>query len=195
MYDFVKGPLVQLSPTHATIEAGGVGYHLQISLQTYEQIEGKKEVLLWSHLVVKEDAHTLYGFAGPSEREMFRRLIQVNGIGASTARMMLSSLNEYELASAIAAGNTGLLKSIKGIGPKAAQRIIVELQEKMQKSGIAEIEGISAEGGSARQEALEALLALGFPSAQAQKVVSKVSQELGGNATVEAILKNSLKLL
>lgn len=195
MYDFVKGPLVQLSPTHATIEAGGVGYHLQISLQTYEQIEGKKEVLLWSHLVVKEDAHTLYGFAGPSEREMFRRLIQVNGIGASTARMMLSSLNEYELASAIAAGNTGLLKSIKGIGPKAAQRIIVELQEKMQKSGIAEIEGISAEGGSARQEALEALLALGFPSAQAQKVLSKVSQELGGNATVEAILKNSLKLL
>jgi Holliday junction DNA helicase RuvA len=195
MYDFVKGPLVQLSPTHATIEAGGVGYHLQISLQTYEQIEGKKEVLLWSHLVVKEDAHTLYGFAGPSEREMFRRLIQVNGIGASTARMMLSSLNEHELASAIASGNTGLLKSIKGIGPKAAQRIIVELQEKMQKSGIAEIEGISAEGGSARQEALEALLALGFPSAQAQKVVSKVSQELGGNATVEAILKNSLKLL
>lgn len=195
MYDFVKGLLVQLSPTHATIEAGGVGYHLQISLQTYEQIEGKKEVLLWSHLVVKEDAHTLYGFAGPSEREMFRRLIQVNGIGASTARMMLSSLNEYELASAIAAGNTGLLKSIKGIGPKAAQRIIVELQEKMQKSGIAEIEGISAEGGSARQEALEALLALGFPSAQAQKVLSKVSQELGGNATVEAILKNSLKLL
>lgn len=196
MYEFIEGRLESVSPTHVVLLTGGVGYLMLISLNAYEKLKDKKEARIWTHLAIKEDAHTLFGFAELSEREMFRQLIQVNGIGASTARMVLSSMSGSDLADAILSGNAALLKSVKGIGPKAAQRIIVELQDKVGKLNLSP--GLFPEGSlqsAAVEEALEAMVALGFARAAAQKIVSKVSQDLGKDASVEAIIKNSLKLL
>lgn len=196
MYEFIEGKIDSITPTHVVMETGGVGYLLLISLNAYEKLKDKKQARIWTHLAVKEDAHTLFGFADLNEREMFRQLIQVNGIGAATARMVLSSMSGSNLAEAIVSGNAAALKSVKGIGPKAAQRIIIELQDKVSKLNLGT--GLFPAGsaqGAAVEEALEAMVALGFARNTAQKVVSKVSQDLGKDASVEAIIKNSLKLL
>ena len=133
MYEFIKGTIADLNPASVVVDTGGVGYFINISLNTYSKLNGKKEVKVLLHQVVREDAHILYGFAGKSERDLFRNLISVNGVGANTAIMMLSSLTSEEIASAITTENVAVLKAVKGIGAKTAQRIIIDLKDKLGK--------------------------------------------------------------
>lgn len=185
---------MEVSPTHAVISANGVGYMLHISLYTFEKLRGQKEAKLKAHLVVREDSHTLYGFADDAERQMFRHLIGVSGIGSATARMILSSLSEKELVQAIIQSNVALLKSIKGIGPKAAERMVLELRDKVGKGvtgGLMMPTGVN----TAVQEALDALMALGFARSATEKVLMKVSHDSGPQASTEELIKNCLKLL
>lgn len=197
MIEYIKGELAELTPALATVEAGGVGYGLNISLITYSAIQGKKEVKLYVYEAIREDAHVLYGFVNKKERELFELLISVSGVGANTARMVLSSLSVNELCNAISSGNERVIKSIKGIGLKTAQRIIVDLRDKIVALGIAtEIPA----GGSlsapvdngVRDEAVSALTMLGFAPAPSQKVVMQILQEQPG-APVEEVVKLALK--
>ncbi|MBI1305231.1 MAG: Holliday junction branch migration protein RuvA [Bacteroidetes bacterium] len=194
MIEFVEGDVVEISPTHIVINTNGVGYFLHISLYAYEKMQQQKKLRVLTHLSVKEDSHTLFGFFNHTEREIFRHLINVSGIGPATARVILSSLNQQEIISAILSGNVALLRSIKGIGPKAAQRLILELQDKMGK-----IEGHSSgemQVSTGRsQEAIDALLALGFARAATEKVVARCLAEAGGEMTTEELIKKSLRLL
>lgn len=194
MYDFLEGALEEISPTHAVINCGGIGFFVSISLNTYEKIRTQKQIRLRVHHVVKEDAHSLFGFHGVEERDVFRHLISISGVGAATARMILSSLTEKEVIQAIISENVALLKSVKGIGPKAAQRIVLELKDKVGK-GIS----VSGTGGtitySAFQEALDALVALGFNRLLVEKTLMKVNNDLGPDAGTESLIKNCLKLL
>ncbi len=197
MIEYIKGELAELTPALATVEVGGVGYGLNISLITYSAIQGKKEVKLYVYEAIREDAHVLYGFVNKKERELFELLISVSGVGANTARMVLSSLSVNELCNAISSGNERVIKSIKGIGLKTAQRIIVDLRDKIVALGIAtEIPA----GGSlsapvdngVRDEAVSALTMLGFAPAPSQKVVMQILQEQPG-APVEEVVKLALK--
>ncbi len=193
MYEFIRGTIVEINPAKIILEVGGVGYIANISLNTYSKLNGKKDVKLLLHQVVREDAHILYGFAEKSERELFRNLISVNGVGASTAIMMLSSLNPDELISAVATENVAVLKAVKGIGAKTAQRIIIDLKDKLGKlpeSG----QILLSPDNTIRIEALSALVMLGFVKKDAEKTVSKILQENPGT-TVEGVIKQALKRL
>ncbi len=197
MIDYIKGELTEISPASATVEAGGVGYALNISLTTYSGIQGKKDVKLYVYESIREDAHVLYGFAGKKEREMFELLITVSGVGANTARMVLSSMSVAELCAAISTGDERLIKSIKGIGLKTAQRIIVDLKDKIMALGIAD--ELPAGGPVAaavdtavRDEAVAALTMLGFSPAPTQKVVVQILKEQP-DAPVEQVVKMALK--
>ena len=194
MIHHIKGRLTEKSPTHAVIEAGGVGYFLNISLVTFSKILNDENCTLYTHLSIKEDAHTLYGFAEKSEREIFRKLISVSGVGASTARVMLSSLSSDEITAAIVTGDVDTLKSIKGIGAKSAQRIIVDLKDKLGKIEGLEQNILTFSNNSARDESLSALLALGFTKNSVDKVLNnvlKAQPDLG----VEGLIKEALKNL
>jgi Holliday junction DNA helicase RuvA len=191
MYEFISGKLVELSPAYAVIEAGGIGYQINISLNTFALLEGKSEATLYLHLVVREDAHLLYGFAAKEERELFRHLISVSGVGANTARVILSSLSPAEITQAIAQGDVNLLKQIKGIGLKTAQRIVVDLKDKIAK-GSAEQEIFAQSNNTIRDEALSALVMLGFTKAVAEKTISQILKN-NPNQTVEGIIKDALK--
>lgn len=183
-----------MSPTYVVLDTGGLGYKLHISLSTFEKIKDKKQLSLFTHLSIKEDSHSLFGFADPKERLIFRELISVNGIGTATARMVLSSLSEDEVLHAILNGNIALLKSIKGIGPKAAQRMVLELQDKFKKldTNIS----LPPTGIQAHiEDAVEALTALGFARRSVEKVLIRVSKELGDDTDTEELIKKSLKLL
>lgn len=196
MYDFIEGKIEELAPTHAVVNCNGVGYMINISLNTYEKIRGQQNIRLRVHQVVKEDSHTLFGFAHDDERQIFRHLISISGIGAATSRMILSSLTEKEVVQAIMSENVPLLKSVKGIGPKAAQRIVLELRDKVGRGAPSGSAGLPAGSAASNwQEALDALLALGFNRQQTEKVLSKVSQDLGPDANTETLIKNCLKLL
>ncbi len=200
MYEFIEGNLEALSPTHAVIGNQGMGYHLSISLSTYERIKGQKQVRLFAELAFRIEnqsptAMVLYGFSDPSEREMFRLLTSVSGVGNNTGLLMLSSLDAESLSSAILNGNVGLLKSIKGIGEKTAQRIVLELRDKLGGKKFQLHATGSAHTGSNLDEALTALSVLGYNKAASEKALLKVSKELGGSATVEELIKNSLKIL
>jgi len=186
--------VAEISPTHVVIEAGGVGYFLHISLQGFEHMRDKPVLRVLTHFSVKEDSQTLYGFYNSTEREIFRHLISVSGVGPATARMILSSLNQKEIISAIMNGNVALLRSIKGIGPKAAQRLILELQDKIGKMGDDSLLIASMPGDKSR-EAIDALLALGFARSVAEKAVLKIRSRDGGTDTTEELIKKSLKLL
>lgn len=202
MIDYIKGQLAELTPAQAVIEAYGVGYALGISLNTYEAIQGKGEVKLFVHesLVAggRDDSYTLFGFASHQERDLYRLLITVSGVGANTARMILSAASPAELAGAIAQGNERLLKGVKGIGLKTAQRIIVDLKDKIVQLGIAQ--QLPASGGGTtgtvpsdvRDEAVAALTMLGFSPAPSAKVVTEL---LTADATlpVEQVVKLALK--
>ena len=197
MIEYIKGELTELTPAYATVEAAGVGYGLNISLITYSAIHGKKEVKLWVFESIREDAHVLYGFHNKKEREMFELLISVSGVGANTARMMLSSMSVSELCNAITTGNERVIKGIKGIGKMTAQRIIVDLRDKVVSLGIAtEIPA----GGSVqtpvnnqvKDEAVSALTMLGFSPAPTQKVVVAILQEQP-DLPVEQVVKLALK--
>ena len=194
MIHHINGKLVEKSPTHAVIEASGVGYYINISLNTYSKIGSSEQCKLFTHLSIKEDAHTLYGFFDASEREVFRKLISVNGVGAGTARMMLSSLNPTEIINAIALGNVSILKGVKGIGLKTAERIIIDLKDKLGKENGIEISEFSLNQNSNQNEALSALLALGFVKNQVEKVLQKINSSTA-NLTVESMIKEALKQL
>jgi len=194
MYDFIAGKVDRITPTEVVVNAGGVGYVLHISLNTFEKIKADKEVKLYAHLIVREDSHTLYGFATTNERQMYVKLVGVNGVGPSTARMILSSMSVDDVVSAITNSNIAMLKSIKGIGPKAAQRLVVELQDKL--GGIGTDGAYSLVGGSTEmEEATEALLALGFAKPAVSKVLVRISKDAGNNPTTEELIKKSLQLL
>lgn len=199
MIEYIKGTLDDLTPTLAIIEAAGVGYQLIISLNTYSAIQGRKEVRLYTYEAIREDAHLLYGFATKAERQLFTLLVSVSGIGGQTARMILSAFTPAELAAIIREENVRQLKSVKGIGPKAAQRIIVDLKDKIGLDTGLEA-GAPAGGETAAtsrevvDEAVAALSMLGFPPAAAQKVVLQIVK--GEPALpVEMIIKQALKML
>ncbi|MGM9707825.1 MAG: Holliday junction branch migration protein RuvA [Prevotella sp.] len=199
MIEYIKGELTDLNPAMAVVEAGGVGYALNISLITYSAIQGKKEVKLYVYEAIREDAHLLYGFLNKKERELFELLISVSGVGVTTARVILSSLSASELCNCISTGNERQLKGVKGIGLKTAQRIILDLRDKIVALGIAEEIPV---GGSlqppvnneVRDEAVGALTMLGFAPAPSQKVVVELLRE-HPDARVEEIVKMALKLI
>lgn len=194
MYDFIAGKIDRITPTEVVVNASGVGYLLHISLNTFEVIKAEKEIKIYTHLIVREDSHTLYGFASTNERQMYVKLVGVNGVGPSTARMILSSMNVDDVVSAITNNNLAALKSIKGIGPKAAQRLVVELQDKL--GGIGTDGAYSLVGGSSEmEEATEALLALGFARPAVGKILMKISKEADNILTTEELIKKSLQLL
>ena len=197
MIEYIKGELTELTPAFATVEAAGVGYGLNISLSTYSAIQGKKEVKLYVYEAIREDAYMLYGFVSKKEREMFQLLITVSGVGTNTARMMLSSVSPAELCNCISTNNERMIKSVKGIGLKTAQRIIVDLRDKIVALGIAE--EIPAGGAmqapvnnAVKDEAVSALTMLGFAPAPSQKVVVQILQEQP-DAPVEVVVKLALK--
>jgi len=194
MFSYIEGKLVEKTPTYAVIDCNGVGYDLNISLYTFTKIKDSDRCRLFTHLSIKEDAHTLYGFFDENERYLFRQLISVSGVGASTARMMLSSLTPEEISSAIKTANVLLLQSIKGIGTKTAQRIILDLKDKLGKnSGSGEI--LLAEHNTKREEALSALITLGFNKSAVEKVLEKIIRSEPANITIEQIIKLALKNL
>ena len=206
MIEYIKGELAELTPALAVVEAAGVGYALNISLTTYTALQGKHQVKLYVHEVLsaggRDDSFTLYGFVAKQERALYRLLITVSGVGANTARMMLSSMSPAELCNAIANGDERLIKSVKGIGLKTAQRIIVDLKDKIMASGIAD-ELHVASGGSAtsvnsnsevRDEAVSALTMLGFSPAPTAKVVVAILEKQP-DMPVEQVVKAALKQL
>jgi Holliday junction DNA helicase RuvA len=193
MIDYIKGPITRITPTYLTIETGGLGYLLHISLTTYSKLEGEREYKILVHEVIREDNHQLFGFADNEEREIFRLLISVTGVGANTARMMLSSLTHMEIEKAIALSDVNVLKSIKGIGLKTAQRIIVDLKDKLGKhAGSGEIFAIA--DNTKREEALSALVMLGFAKSAVAKILDKIIRE-EKTLTVEDLIKKALKNL
>ena len=196
MYEYIKGSVAEVAPAYAVIDAGGVGYYLHISLETYAAVEHAAEAKLYVHYVVREDAQLLYGFSTKVEREVFRLLISVSGVGGNTARMILSTYSPRELQGIITSGNAVLLKNVKGLGLKTAQKIIVELSGKLavlgtDAAGDAPLAG--ADGGSF-DEALAALVMLGFARATAEKVLRAVMREFP-RASVEELIRAALKRL
>src|SRR6186997_1885479 len=170
MISFLKGKLIHKDPTFVNIDVGGVGYHVHISLQTYSEIKDQENILLFTHLSIREDAHVLFGFSNESEKKLFQQLISVNGIGPSTAIVMLSYMNSNELKTAIVKEDVATLQSIKGIGNKTAQRVIIELKDKLKKESWEESSTVSSgQHNTLRNEALSALLTLGLPKAAAEK--------------------------
>jgi Holliday junction DNA helicase RuvA len=194
MYEYIKGTLATLTPAYAVVEAAGIGYFINISLQTYTQLSDSSAAQLYLHQQVRDDAHVLYGFADADERELFRMLISVSGVGAATARIMLSSLSSGDLTTAIAAGDVNVLKSIKGIGLKTAERIVVDLKGKSLKASAAGGGLTGTPTDSVRKEATAALLALGFPKATTEKAVDAVFKQ-NNRQSVEELIRGALQRL
>ena len=193
MITHIKGKLVEKNPTYAIVEANGIGYWLNISLNTYTNLPNLELVSLYTHLSVKEDSHTLYGFISKTEREIFRLLISVSGVGPSIARTMLSSMTTDEIQHAIASGNVGVIQSVKGIGAKTAQRVLVDLKDKISKTYAVDEVSVN-ESNTAKNEALSALEVLGFNKKLAEKVIDKILLE-DKTASVEILIKRALKNL
>jgi holliday junction DNA helicase RuvA len=193
MYEFIAGEIAELTPAQVIVEAGGVGFAIHISLSTYTALNGLSRVKIFTHFIVREDAHLLYGFATRAERELFRNLLSVNGVGAATALMMLSSLSSDEIVSAISTDNVNTLKSVKGIGLKTAQRIIIELKDKIVKVAAAG-QILIPLGNTVQDEALSALVMLGFARKDAEKAVVNILKEQPG-LSIEMVIKHALKRL
>jgi Holliday junction DNA helicase RuvA len=195
MIAFLKGRLAQKDPTFVIIDVGGVGYHVHISLQTFADIKDQENILLFTHLAIREDAHVLFGFSHESEKKLFQQLISVNGIGPSTAIVMLSYMNSNELKTAIVQENAAALQAIKGIGGKTAQRVIIDLKDKLKKESWEESQPIlsNTPHNTVRREALSALLTLGLPKAVAEKSVDSVLKKSGNTITLEDLVKQALK--
>lgn len=194
MYEYLKGKLIEKNPAYAIIDCGGVGYFVNISLHTFSDLSEKEQCKLFIHFIVREDAHILYGFANTFERDVFRSLINVSGVGASTARMILSALSPNEVIDAIARGDVNILKSVKGIGLKSAQRIIVDLKGKLEinadETGI-----LTFAHNSLKDEALSGLVVLGFSKQMAEKGIDKVLKAQPEIERVEQLIKEVLKLM
>lgn len=187
MYEYISGKVAELAPTYAVIEAAGVGYYINISLQTFSAIEHCVEARLYVHFVVREDAQTLYGFAAKEERELFRALISVSGVGGNTARTILSTYSPSELRNIIATENAVLLKNVKGLGLKTAQKIIVELSGKMAVMGQSVSAAPSSAASGIYDEAMAALAMLGFQRAASDKVLKAILKESPSIAVEEAV--------
>ena len=198
MIEYIRGELAEITPALAVIDCNGVGYGIHISLNTYSAIQGKKSVKLYIYEAIREDAHVLFGFSTKQERELFLLLISVSGIGGNTARMILSALSPSELCNVISSGNEKLLKGVKGIGLKTAQRIIVDLKDKIAATGVGTVSGsvatLSPANTEVHDEAIAALTMLGFAQAPSQKVVTAILKEEPG-LTVEKVIKLALKRL
>ena len=195
MIDYIKGKIIELTPTDMVLECYGIGYKILISLQTYESLNGKGECIVYIHHYLREDEELYYGFASKNERELFRLLIGVSGVGAATARMMLSSLTTDEIRNAIIAEDLNRIKSIKGIGTKSAQRLILELKDKVVKGGGSETTALfPTTSNPAVDEATTALVMLGFTKPNVNKAISSVLKE-SPSATLEEIIKLALKRL
>ncbi len=194
MIAYLNGTITFKSPTYLIVECNQIGYMVNISLHTYSQVQDKEKYLLHTYYHVTENSHALYGFADELEKNLFIQLISVSGIGPSTARMALSSLAPHELQKAIVSGDVKMVQSIKGVGPKSAQRIILELRDKVAKTASSEIIASSA-GNTFQEEALSALLALGFPRAAAEKAINQAGNSATSPKGVEELIKNALKLL
>ncbi len=194
MIDYLKGEITELTPASVTIECNGVGYFANISLNTYSALSGQKATKLYIHEAIREDAYVLYGFADKHEREIFLHLISVSGVGPSTGRMILSSLNSRELESVIASENATVLQSVKGIGAKTAQRIIIDLKDKIKYTEDGSTVKIPAAMfvSGVGQEAISALVMLGFTKQASEKVVAKIVKE-SSSLPVESIIKEALK--
>lgn len=198
MIHHLRGRLVEKTPTYAVVECNGVGYQVHISLNTFEQLGSDEKVMLHTHLVVREDAQLLYGFSQPEERTMFLLLLGVSGVGASTARMILSAMNVDQAAQAIQSGDVNAMKSVKGIGAKTAQRIIIDLQDKLGAIDAPAMPSASgAQGGhnNSRQEALIALTTLGFDRARCEKTLDQIMKDSPDMTAVEDLIKHALKRL
>ena len=189
----IQGKLVEKTPTHVIKDCNGIGYFVNISLHTFSQIPDQEAIKVFTHLQVKEDSHTLYGFISSAEREIFRLLISVSGIGANTARTMLSSLTPKQIREGIAVGDVALIQSVKGIGLKTAQRVIIDLKDKVLK--IYDIDETSlSQNNTNKDEALSALEVLGFMKKQSERIVEKIVVATP-DASVESIIKEALKKL
>lgn len=195
MIDYIKGEIIELTPTDAVVECYGIGYSILISVQTYSALEGKDKATVYIHHYLREDEELYYGFATKEERKMFRLLIGVSGVGAATARMMLSSLTVGEIEQAILSEDVNRIKSVKGIGLKSAQRMIIELKDKVVKGEQTDTSALFAQAGSkASEEATTALIMLGFTKANVTKAVNAVLKE-DPTASVETIIRKSLQRL
>lgn len=193
MYEYIKGTFVEVNPAAVSIENHGLAYHVNISLYTYTKISNLKEGKLFLHLIVREDEHLLFGFIEKEERQLFRLLISVSGVGPNTARLILSSLPPVELITAIGSENVNLIKSVKGVGPKTAQKMVIDLKDKVKNMDIVS-EKISFSYNKNSEESLSALVALGFNKNQASDVVKKIVKD-DVNIPVEEIIKKALKYL
>lgn len=194
MYSYIEGRLIEKNPAYLVIDVNGVGFLLHISLNTYSKIGNEEKCKLFTHLAIREDAHILYGFADENEREIFRQLITVSGVGSNTARLILSSLSPDEITDAIATGNVSVLQSVKGIGNKTAQRIVVDLKDRLEKAGIS-VEKLDLKHNTKKEEALSGLTILGFNKSLAEKAIDKVLKKEGANLSVEELIKSALKIL
>ena len=189
----IRGRLVEKNPTYVVVDCAGVGYLLHVSLQTFSSLPTEENIRLFTHLSIREDAHTLYGFITKTEREVFKLLISVSGVGPSIARTMLSSMSSEEVQNAIASENVALIQSVKGIGAKTAQRVIVDLKDKILKTF--DVDEVSLNSNNTnKEEALSALEVLGFNRRQSEKVVTGILK-VTPNETVELLIKKALKNL
>lgn len=193
MYEFLQGTLTEKNPTFVVVENNGIGYLVNITLNTFSRIKDLQEAKLYTHFYVREDAQILYGFADETERELFRFLLSVSGVGASTARLILSSLTTEEVHAAITQGQSSVLQSVKGVGGKTAQRIVIDLKDKLVKAGI-EPEKVDFSHNTLKDEALSGLLILGFNKSSAEKAINKILQK-DSVTSVESLIKEALKIL
>ena len=193
----LNGRLIEKHPTHVVIECGGVGYLVSISLTTYEALTDDESIFLNIYMVVREDAMTLYGFATQEERRMFLLLIGVSGVGANTARLILSAMNPAKTTEVIASGDSDTMKKVKGIGAKTAQRIIIDLQDKVgpETGGGEDVSGISSQHNTVKNEALLALATLGFDKSRVEKTLSRILENSDSDFTLEVLIKQALKEL
>ncbi len=199
MIAYIEGKLIQREATFIIVEAAGIGYHIKVSLHTSSALAGKSTCRVQTHLQIREDAHTLYGFMDYEEKRVFLELINVSGIGANTAMIMLSSLNTREIVDAIIQEDVGIIQSVKGIGKKTAERLILELKDKIRKTydelaiNLPEINTAGEDFQKIKSEALEALVALGIPKTVAEKNVAAIIKKQGSDLTLEALIKLALK--
>ena len=189
MYEYIKGSIIQRQPTHLVVETGGIGYHISISLHSFTQLDGVKEATILTHLIVKEDSHTLFGFTTEEERFLFIQLISVNGVGPNTARLILSSLEPVSIRSAIINGDDLMFKKVKGVGPKTAQRIIIDLRDKMAK----DLPSLDSKDNKStayhlKNEAISALIALGFGRPQIEQVFKNIPELSDPSTPIEDLI-------
>ncbi|MDX1684556.1 MAG: Holliday junction branch migration protein RuvA [Saprospiraceae bacterium] len=195
MYAYIKGEITEKNPAFVVIETAGIGWHINISLNTFSSIEHASEAKLYIHHIQREDVQALFGFATREEKEIFGHLLSVSGVGPNTARMVLSSMETRDIRRAIGQNDVGAFKQVKGVGPKTAQRILIDLRDKIDAEGHDELLSTASPDNTLFQEALSALLALGFPRTRASKALSKIKKEKPSVKSAEDLIKAALRAL